>query len=348
MIGSGFDAVLGTLPPRGTTDWHAASNVSVHKAARRIDDRQPVFCVTCELVFPAAKMAVMIIPSTENQGATHAFESGLYIVATPIGNLADLSRRAIALLAAADIVAVEDSRITGKLLHHLGLKKKMRRYNDHSSEGDRDALVAAARYSIVVLVSDAGTPLISDPGYKLVRAAREAGLYVSTAPGPSAAITALSICGLPTDRFLFAGFLPSKAKARDDAIFEYRGIDATLVFYESGPRLGAALAALAAGLGEREAAVARELTKKFEEVVTGTLPELAARYEVQEAKGEIVVIIGPPIDIAEHEEGDMDPALAEALLRLPTAKAAAEIAKRFGLERSAVYARASEMKSAAK
>lgn len=285
--------------------------------------------------------------ATANQGTAKTFESGLYIVATPIGNLADLSRRAHALLAAADIVAVEDSRVTGKLLHHLGLKKKMRRYNDYSSENDRDALVHAARMSVVVLVSDAGTPLISDPGYKLVRAARQAGVYVSTAPGPSAAITALSICGLPTDRFFFAGFLPNKAKARDDAIARYRGIDATLVFYESGPRLAAALAALSAGLGTREAAVARELTKKFEEVVTGSLSELTQLYAAQDAKGEIVVIVGPPHDVTVHETGDVDAALTEALLRLPTAKAAAEIAKRFGLERSAVYAKAAHMKASA-
>jgi 16S rRNA (cytidine1402-2'-O)-methyltransferase len=293
-------------------------------------------------------MAVMDISSIENQDTANIFESGLYIVATPIGNLADLSRRAIGLLSAADIVAVEDSRVTGKLLHHLGLKKKMRRYNDYSSEADRDALIAAARSCVVVLVSDAGTPLISDPGYKLVRAARAAGVYVSAAPGPSAAITALSICGLPTDRFMFAGFLPSKAKARDVAIAECRGIDATLVFYESGPRLGAALAALSAGLGEREGAVARELTKKFEEVVTGSLSQLAERYADQDARGEIVLVIGPPPKLVQHENGDMDAALSEALTRLPTAKAAAEIAKRFGLERSNVYARASEIKAAAK
>lgn len=304
-------------------------------------------------------MGVMIISSTEKPATENldddentnltVFDSGLYIVATPIGNLADLSRRAIALLSAADIVAVEDSRITGKLLHHLGLKKKMRRYNDHSSEGDRDALVDAARSQVVVLVSDAGTPLISDPGYKLVRSAREAGVYVSTAPGPSAAIAALSICGLPTDRFLFAGFLPSKAKARNEAIAGYAGINATLIFYESGPRLAAMLAAAASGFGTREGAVARELTKKFEEVITGTLSELAARYAAAEApKGEIVVIIGPPEDIAVYETGDFDTALYEALLRLPTAKAAAEIAKRFGLERSDVYVRAAAMKSGAK
>ena len=290
----------------------------------------------------------MAASSPENPLLPHSYDSGLYIVATPIGNLADISRRAIALLSAADIVAVEDSRITGKLLHHLGIKAKMRRYNDHSSTEDRDRLINAARDNIVVLVSDAGTPLISDPGYKLVRAARAAGVFVSTAPGPSAAIAALSICGLPTDRFLFAGFLPNKAKARDDAIAGYAGIDATLVFYESGPRLGVALAALASGLGIREAAVARELTKKFEEVVTGILPELAARYLNEEPKGEIVIVIGPPEQVTQMETGDLDGALTEALARLPTAKAAAEVAKRFGLERSDVYARAAAIKAAQK
>jgi 16S rRNA (cytidine1402-2'-O)-methyltransferase len=273
-----------------------------------------------------------------------AFDSGLYVVATPIGNLADMSQRAIAILEAADIVAVEDSRVTGKLLHHLGLKKKMRRYNDHSDAGDRDVLVAAARDGVVALVSDAGTPLISDPGYKLVRAAREVGVAVFTAPGPSAAIAALSICGLPTDRFLFTGFLPSKAKARGDALTELAGVKATLVFYESGPRLAATLAAISEVLGDREIAVARELTKKFEEVVTGSPGELAERYAEHEPKGEIVLIVGPPVE-DEAEPGDVDAALRAALAEMPAAKAAGSIAKRFGLERSAVYARAMEFKT---
>jgi 16S rRNA (cytidine1402-2'-O)-methyltransferase len=273
------------------------------------------------------------------------FESGLYVVATPIGNLADMSQRAILILEAADIVAVEDSRVTGKLLHHLGLKKKMRRYNDHSSEADRLGLVAAARNGVVALVSDAGTPLISDPGYKLVRSAREAGVEVYAAPGPSAAIAALSICGLPTDRFLFAGFLPSKAKARADALAELAEIKATLVFYESGPRLAATLAAIAETYGDREVAVARELTKKFEEVVTGSASELAERYAEQEPKGEIVLVVGPPSEEVAVEAGDVDTALREALKTMSAAKAAGGIAKRFGLERSDVYARATEMKS---
>ncbi len=274
-----------------------------------------------------------------------SFESGLYVVATPIGNLADMSQRAIAILEAADIVAVEDSRVTGKLLHHLGLKKKMRRYNDHSSVGDRDLLVAAARDGVVALVSDAGTPLISDPGYKLVRSAREAGIEVFAAPGPSAAIAALSICGLPTDRFLFAGFLPSKAKARVDALTELAGIRATLVFYESGPRLAATLAAIADVYGERDVAIARELTKKFEEVVTGTAADLASRYAGHEPKGEIVLIVGPPADDIVAEAGDVDAALREALVTMSAAKAAGAIAKRFGLERSDVYARVTEIKA---
>ena len=273
------------------------------------------------------------------------FESGLYVVATPIGNLADMSQRAIDLLEAAEIVAVEDSRVTGKLLHHLGLKKKMRRYNDHSGATERDSLVAAARGAVVALVSDAGTPLISDPGYKLVRSAREAGVPVFTIPGASAVTAALSICGLPTDRFLFAGFLPNKAKARVETLLELGHVKATLVFYEAGPRLAASLSAIAETYGDREVAVARELTKKFEEVVTGTASELAARYAAQEPKGEIVLIIGPPVDEIEYDTGDVDTALREALSTMSAAKAAGVIAKRFGLERSDVYTRATQLKS---
>ncbi|MVZ97516.1 16S rRNA (cytidine(1402)-2'-O)-methyltransferase [Sphingorhabdus sp. IMCC26285] len=274
-----------------------------------------------------------------------SFESGLYVVATPIGNLADMSQRAIAVLDAAEIVAVEDSRVTGKLLHHLGFKKKMRRYNDHSSPNDRDSLIAAARDGVVALVSDAGTPLISDPGYKLVRAAREAGVPVYTIPGASAVIAALSISGLPTDRFLFSGFLPNRAKARADALLELAPIKATLVFYESGPRLAASLETISEIYGDRDVAVARELTKKFEEVVTGTAAELAARYTAQEPKGEIVLIIGPPTEeTVAVDASDVDAALREALQSMSAAKAAGAIARKFGLERSALYARATEIK----
>src|SRR4051794_34942146 len=203
---------------------------------------------------------------------------GLHIVATPIGNLGDLSPRAADTLGNADLVLAEDTRVTAKLLAHIGAKVRMVRYDDHSSEAAREAIVARLGSEAVALVSDAGTPLISDPGYKLVRAARAAGYAVHTLPGPSAAIAALTLAGLPTDRFLFIGFLPAKAKARSDAIADVATVRATLVLYESGPRLGDTLAALADLLGEREAAVAREISKLHEECVTGTLPELAARY----------------------------------------------------------------------
>ncbi|UIJ45102.1 16S rRNA (cytidine(1402)-2'-O)-methyltransferase [Sphingomonas cannabina] len=271
---------------------------------------------------------------------------GLYIVATPIGNLGDLSPRAAEVLKGADVIAVEDSRVTAKLLNHLGIKRPMTPYHDHNAEAVRPGLVARMAAETVVLVSDAGTPLISDPGYKLVRDARAAGHPVTTIPGPCAAIAALTLAGLPTDRFLFLGFLPAKAGARATAIAEVAGVRATLILYESGPRLAATLAALAEGLGDREAGVAREITKRFEECVTGTLGELAARYADAPPKGEIVVIVAPPGERAPASEEDADAALKEALARLPASKAAAEVAKRLGLDRRALYARAMELKDA--
>ena len=274
---------------------------------------------------------------------------GLYIVATPIGNLGDISARAAATLATADVIAAEDTRVTAKLLSHLGLRVPMTPYHDHSDAHARASLVARMESEVVVLVSDAGTPLISDPGYKLVRDARAAGRHVTTLPGPCAAIAAITLSGLPSDRFLFAGFLPSKAKARADTIAEFASIRATLVFYESGPRLSAALAALAEGLGDREAAVAREISKLYEQCVTGTLSDLAARYADAPPKGEIVVIVGPPGEAA-TEEGDdetIDAALRDALADQPVAKAAKAVAKRFGRDRHAVYARALALKYSA-
>lgn len=201
-------------------------------------------------------------------------EPGLHIVATPIGNLGDLSPRAADTLRRADRILVEDTRVTAKLLAHIGAKVPMSRYDDHTSESERTAIIARLGEDAIALVSDAGTPLISDPGYKLVRAARAAGHQVHTIPGPSAAIAALTLAGLPTDRFLFLGFLPAKAKARADAIAEVSSVRATLVFYESGPRLGDTLAALFAQLGAREGAVAREISKLHEECVTGPSPSL--------------------------------------------------------------------------
>jgi 16S rRNA (cytidine1402-2'-O)-methyltransferase len=271
-------------------------------------------------------------------------EPGLYIVATPIGNLGDLSPRAADILARADVLAVEDSRVTAKLLRHIGARRPMMSYHDHNADRVRPELIARMATESVALVSDAGTPLISDPGYKLVRDARAAGLPVTTIPGPCAAIAGLTLAGLPTDRFLFAGFLPSKAKARADEIAELADIRATLVFYESGPRLGAALAALRQGLGDREAAVAREISKAFEQTVTGTLSSLAQRYAEAPPKGEIVILVAPPGAPEAASEGDVDAALREALTRLPPAKAAGEVAKATGADRRDLYARAMAMK----
>lgn len=278
---------------------------------------------------------------------TQTLTPGLYIVATPIGNLQDISSRAVTTLEQAEVIAVEDSRVTGKLLHHLGLKRMMVVYNDHSSADDRAKLVEQMADQVVALVSDAGTPLISDPGYKLVRDARAAGHAIISIPGASAVITALTLSGLPTDRFLFAGFLPSKAGARDKVIAELAPIRATLVFYESGRRLGRALAALADGLGNRDAAVSRELTKAFEETVTGTLSELAARYAEIVPKGEIVITIGPPGDAPPADDADIDAALIEALTRLPPGKAASEVAGELGLKRGDLYDRALALKGTA-
>lgn len=274
---------------------------------------------------------------------------GLYIVATPIGNLGDITPRAAALLARADVIAAEDTRVTAKLLSHLGLRVPMTPYHDHSDERARAALVARMETDVVALVSDAGTPLISDPGYKLVRDARAAGRRVTTLPGPCAAIAAITLSGLPSDRFLFAGFLPSKAKARGEAIAELAGLRATLVFYESGPRLATTLAALAEGLDNRAAAVAREISKLYEECITGSLGELAARYADAPPKGEIVVMVAPPADDAVEEADDaaVDDALRAALADQPVAKAAKAIAKRYGLDRHAVYARALALKDEA-
>ena len=265
---------------------------------------------------------------------------GLHIVATPIGNLGDLSPRAADALRHADRILAEDTRVTAKLLSHIGAKVPMSRYDDHTGDAERERIVAQLGDQAIALVSDAGTPLISDPGYKLVRAARTAGHQVHTLPGPSAAIAALTLAGLPTDRFLFLGFLPAKAKARSDTIAEVAGIRATLVLYESGPRLGATLASLAEQLGPRDGAVAREISKLHEECVTSALPELAKRYADAEPKGEIVIVVGPPLEAAEATDEQLDAELDKALKRLSPSRAAAEVAQMLGVPRKRAYARA--------
>ena len=221
--------------------------------------------------------------------------AGLYLVATPIGNLADISLRALAVLTRADLIAAEDTRHSRKLLSHFGIKAELTPYHEHNAAKERPRLLARIRAGFsVALISDAGTPLISDPGYKLVREALEAGLQVTSVPGPSAALAALTSAGLPTDTFLFAGFLPPKGGQRRKRLEELKPVPATLIFYETASRLHAALADMAEVYGAREAAIAKELTKLHESVARGSPAALAAAFDSTELKGEFVVLVGPP------------------------------------------------------
>ncbi|MEA2903761.1 MAG: rRNA (cytidine1402-2-O)-methyltransferase [Alphaproteobacteria bacterium] len=272
-----------------------------------------------------------------------ALAGGLHLVATPIGNLRDITLRALEVLAAADLIACEDTRVTRKLTDHYGIRTPLTAYHDHNASEARPKLLARlAGGEAVALVSDAGTPLVSDPGFKLARAAREAGYAVTALPGPSAALAALTVCGLPTDRFLFDGFLPAKQAQRRARIAELARIPATLVLFESGPRLGAALADLAEGLGPRAAAVCRELTKLHEEVRRGDLVALAQDYAGEaETRGEIVVVIAPPAeDATVTDAAELDGLLHQALARLSVKEAVAEIAAVTGRPRREVYQRA--------
>ena len=268
---------------------------------------------------------------------------GLYIVATPIGNLGDMTRRAVETLAQCDAVACEDTRVTGKLLKYLGISTPLWRYDDHSGEKDRARLFEAMRGQAVALASDAGTPLVSDPGYRLVREARAAGIPVTSLPGPSAPIVALTLAGLPSDRFLFAGFLPPKDKARRETLEELAGVRATLVFFETAPRLTKSLEAIGEVLPGRELAVVRELTKLHEECRTGSAEDLIAHYEAHPPRGEIVLLVGPPTAAAVSEL-DADALLREALLTVKPSQAASLGAKATGLDRKALYARALKLR----
>ena len=273
------------------------------------------------------------------------------MVATPIGNLGDITLRAAEVLRGADLVACEDTRVTGKLMHHLGARARLVRYDEHAADKTRPLLLEKLRAgAAVALVSDAGTPLISDPGYRLVRSCREEGIAVQSLPGASAVLTALTLSGLPTDRFLFAGFLPNKTAARRKAAAGLTGLQATLVFYESPKRLAACLADLADTLGPvREAAVARELTKLYEEVRAAPLAELAAHYaETGPPKGEVVIVVGPPPAETPPGEEDVDVLLRAALVDHRVKDAAALVAEKTGLGKSELYARAQAIKDAAK
>ncbi|WP_374275078.1 16S rRNA (cytidine(1402)-2'-O)-methyltransferase [Brevundimonas sp.] len=268
---------------------------------------------------------------------------GLYLVSTPIGNLRDITLRALDVLAAADLILAEDTRVTAKLLTAYGLKRPLRRADDHASEAvAEEAVRRVGEGEVVALVSDAGTPLISDPGFVVARAMVEAGLPIHPIPGPSSLTAALAIAGLPADRVLFAGFLPPKSAARRTALETLKATRATLVLFESGPRLKDSLTDMAEVLGDRPAAVARELTKLHEECVRGTLPALAIDPRLDGPKGEIVVLIGPGEEVAASED-DVDMALTDALTRLSPGDAAREVAQALGLKRKAVYARALEL-----
>lgn len=271
---------------------------------------------------------------------------GLHVVATPIGNLRDITLRALGTLAAADAVLAEDTRVSRHLLAHYGIATPLIAYHEHNAEMMRPQLLARLQKGErLALISDAGTPLVSDPGFKLVGDALAAGVPVTAAPGASAVLTALVVAGLPTDRFFFEGFLPTKSGARRGRIAELAKIPGTLVFFESPRRLDETLADLAAVLGAREAAVARELTKHFEQVKRGALDALAAFYAEQGApKGEIVLLVGPPGDTAATCEGEaLDEKIRAALEKFSLKDAASVVSAETGQPRRKIYARAIEL-----
>lgn len=270
-----------------------------------------------------------------------ALPAGLHLVATPIGNLADITIRALETLAGADIVACEDTRTSRVLLERYGIRARTTAYHEHNAATAGPKLIAAMREGrSVALISDAGTPLLSDPGYRLVEEALEAGLPVTPLPGPSALLAALTASGLPTDAFFFAGFLPVKDGQKRTRLTALMAVPGTLVFYESPRRLAATLAAMTDVLGDRPAAVARELTKAFEEVRRDSLGALAAHYgESGAPKGEIVICVGPPGAPAAPDPDDVDALLTELSAAMPASKAAAEAARRTGLSKQDLFAR---------
>jgi len=285
-------------------------------------------------------------PARPTSPKPNAITPGLYLVATPIGNLGDITLRALDILAGVDVVLSEDTRVAGKLLAAHGVSAKLERYDDHVSDAVRDRVLDhLAAGAAVALISDAGTPTVSDPGFKLVRAAITRGINVRAAPGASAVLAALSICGLATDRFLFAGFSPPKRAARQALFAELAPVKATLIFYESGPRLRESLSDMAEVFGPRQAVVARELTKLHETVIRGPLDELARDPALNAPKGEIVVLVDRGVEPV-ASAADVDVALTEAVARLGPAGGAAEVAKALGLPRRELYARALALREA--
>lgn len=285
----------------------------------------------------------------QTEVAARPLEAALYLVATPIGNLADITLRALETLASADVLACEDTRVSRVLLERYGIRRRTTAYHEHNAAEAGPKLIAALEDGrSVALISDAGTPLVSDPGYRLVGEALERGIRVVPVPGPSAALAALTASGLPSDTFLFAGFLPVKAGQRVTRLEDLKAVPATLIFYESPRRLAEALAAMAAVLGGgRAAAVGRELTKAFEETRRGTLAELGAHYATAGTpKGEIVVCVGPPLPV-EQSAGDIDALLLSLAGDMPASKAAAEAAKTTGQPKQALYRRLMQLKDGA-
>jgi 16S rRNA (cytidine1402-2'-O)-methyltransferase len=271
--------------------------------------------------------------------------AGLHLVATPIGNLGDITLRALETLAGADLVACEDTRVTRRLTERYGITAELTPYHEHNAAAARPKLLELmARGAAVALVSDAGTPLISDPGYKLVREACAAGYAVSALPGPSSVLTALSVAALPTDRFFFEGFLPAKETARRARLAELARIDATLVLFESGNRVQDTLRDLANAMGAREAAICRELTKLHEEILRATLDELAGSADQLETRGEFVLVIGPPAADAQVVTAEaLDDLLREQLAHHSVKDAVAHVVELSGRPRREVYSRALEL-----
>jgi 16S rRNA (cytidine1402-2'-O)-methyltransferase len=326
--------------------------VSGYVASRNM----PIWCMGAKILKKygdkRAKLAVAasnvevpeVAGATQLGSAPKPFAPGLYIAATPIGNLGDITLRVLETLKAADVILCEDTRVTAKLLNHYGIDTPKFAYHDHNADRVLPQIIERLeRREIVVQVTDAGTPLISDPGYRLVQAAREKGILVTALPGPSAVVTALSIAGLPVDRFLFLGFLPPKSAARRRMLGGYASVDATLVVYESPRRVAESIADMAVVLGARPAAVCRELTKMFEEVKRGSLTELAEFYAKAEApRGEVVIVVGPPADVVADAE-KVRQMLVEALADMSVREAADAVAEATGWPRRDIYRMALEL-----
>jgi 16S rRNA (cytidine1402-2'-O)-methyltransferase len=285
------------------------------------------------------------IPDIGKSQKEDGLAPGLYVTATPIGNARDITLRARDALAACDLIAAEDTRVTAKLLSLYGISKPLTAYNDHNAQHERPRLLAKLRGGArIVLVSDAGTPLVSDPGFKLLREALAEGLPVHALPGASAPLTGLMLAGLPTDRFFFAGFLANKPGERRSALEELRDVRATLIFFESAQRLGVTLKDMAEIFGNRPAAVARELTKLHEEVRRGSLTELARVYEAETPKGEVTLLVGPPLH-AEPDFARAEKLLKQALPFMPVRAAADLVAEALEVPRRETYARALALKT---